>query len=154
MTKKSEIYGIRSVIEAIKSSNDIDKRTSNKAFSLLKSKKIKVKKGLLKSESKKIYINYFNQKKYKKPFVAAKIACSNDYYTKSRSKFITNEYSRSVSHLLRYKFDSILTSYKTVNADNSKLTCRISGLENRSPKRLIIDKNLKIKKKYDEINNK
>ena len=25
MTKKSEIYGIRSVIEAIKSSNDIDK---------------------------------------------------------------------------------------------------------------------------------
>ena len=138
----------------IYSSNDIDKRTSNKAFSLLKSKKIKVKKGLLKSESKKIYINYFNQKKYKKPFVAAKIACSNDYYTKSRSKFITNEYSRNVSHLLRYKFDSILTSYKTVNADNSKLTCRINGLENRSPTRLIIDKNLKIKKKCVVINNK
>ena len=136
------------------SSNDIDKRTSNKAFSLLRSKKIIVKKGLLKSESKKIYTNYFNQKKSRKPFVAAKIACSNDYYTKSRSKFITNEYSRNVSHLLRYKFDSILTSYKTVNADNSKLTCRINGLENYSPKRLIIDKNLKINKKCIVINDK
>ena len=138
----------------IYSSNDIDKRTSNKAFSLLRSKKINVKKGLLKSESKKIYTNYFNQKKYKKPFVAAKIACSNDYYTKSRSKFITNEYSRNVSHLLRYKFDSILTSYKTVNNDNSKLTCRIKGLENHSPKRLIIDKDLKINNKSIVINDK
>ena len=134
--------------------NDVDKRTSNKAFSLLRSKKVIVKKGLLKSESKKIYTNYFNLKRNKKPLVAAKIACSNDYYTKSRSKFITNEYSRNVSHLLRYKFDSILTSYKTVNDDNSKLTCRIKGLENHSPKRLIIDKDLKINNKSIVINDK
>ena len=140
--------------KVIYSSNDIDNRTSNKAYSILRSKKINVKKGLLKFESKKIYTNYFNQKKNKKPFIAAKIACSNDYYTKSRSKFITNDYSRNVSHLLRYKFDSILTSYKTINADNSKLTCRIKGLENHSPKRLIIDKNLKINSKCIVINNK
>jgi riboflavin biosynthesis protein RibD len=140
--------------KVIYSSNDIDKRTSNKAYSLLRLKKINVKKGLLKTESKKIYTNYFNQKKNKKPFVVAKIACSNDYYTRSRNKFITNEYSRNISHLLRYKFDSILITSKTVNADNSKLTCRINGLENHSPIRLIIDKNLKINKKCDVINDK
>ncbi len=140
--------------KVIYSSNDIDKRTSNKAYSLLKSKKINVKKGLLKSETKKIYTNYFNQKKNKEPFIAAKIACSNDYYTKTKSKFITNEYSRNISHLLRYKFDSILISSKTVNADNPKLTCRINGLENHSPIKLIIDKNLKINKKCHVINDK
>ena len=138
----------------IYSINDIDKRTSNKAYSLLRSKKINVSRGILKSESKKIYKNYFQHKKYKKPFVAAKIACSSDFFISSKNKFITNHHSRDVSHILRYNFDSILISSKTANADNSKLSCRINGLENFSPKRLIIDKNLKINKNSPIITDK
>ena len=138
----------------IYSINDIDKRTSNKAYTLLRSKKINVSRGILKSESKIIYKNYFQHKKNKKPFIAAKIACSSDYYISSNNKFITNHHSRNVSHILRYKFDSILISSKTANADNSKLSCRINGLENFSPKRLIIDKNLKINKKSPVITDK
>jgi len=140
---------IKKVIYSI---NDTDKRTANKAYSLLKLKKIIVLKGLLKSEAKKIYKNYFRHKNTKKPFIAAKIACSNDYYITSKNKFITNQHSRKVSHLLRYKFDSILISSKTANSDNSKLSCRISGLENYSPRRLIIDKDLKINKNSPIIN--
>ena len=134
--------------------NDVDKRTSNKAFSLLKSKNIKVIKGILASEGKKVYKNYFQHKKNKKPFIAAKIACSSDYYISSNNKFITNQHSRDVSHILRYNFDSILISSKTANADNSQLSCRINGLENFSPKRLIIDKNLKINKNSPIITDK
>ena len=139
---------IKKVIYSI---NDIDKRTAKKAFSLLKAKKIIVSRGLLSSEAKKTYTKYFLHKNTKKPYVAAKIACSNDYFTISKKKFITNEYSRSVSHLLRYYFDSILVSSKTANSDNSKLSCRINGLENYSPLRLIIDKNLKINMKSPVI---
>ena len=138
----------------IYSSNDIDKRTSKKAYSLLKLKKINVKKGVLISESKKFYKKYFKQKIDKKPFVAAKIACSNDFFMSSNNKFITNQHSRDVSHILRYYFDSILISSKTANADNPKLSCRINGLENFSPKRLVIDKNLKINKKSHIITDK
>ncbi len=138
----------------IYSSIDVDKRTSNKAYSILTSKKIIVNKGLLKDESKKIYKNYFNQKNNKKPFVAAKIACSSDFYISSSKKFITNQHSRNVSHILRYNFDSILVSSKTANDDNSKLSCRINGLEKYSPKRLIVDKNLKINKKSPLITDK
>ncbi len=58
---------------------------------------------------------------------------------------ITNEHSRKVSHLLRFKNQAILTTYKTINSDNPKLNCRIEGLEKFSPKKIIIDKNLKIK---------
>jgi len=140
--------------KVIYSSADIDRRTSNKAYSLLRSKKIIVKKGLLKFESKKIYKKYFNQKKNEKPLVVAKIACSSDFFTSSNNKFITNQHSRNVSHILRYNFDSILVSSKTVNTDNSKLSCRINGLENFSPKRLIIDKNLKINKNSPVITDK
>jgi len=138
--------------KVIYSVNDIDKRTTNKAYSFLKFKKINVSKGLLKSEVKKIYKNYFLHKIIKKPYVAAKIACSNDYFISSRNKFITNQHSRKVSHLLRYHFDSILVSSRTANSDNSKLSCRINGLENYSPRRLIIDKDLKINKKSPIIN--
>ena len=138
----------------IYSINDIDKRTSNKAYSLLKSKKINVSRGVLKSESKIIYKNYFLHKKNKNPFIAAKIACSSDYYISSNNKFITNHHSRDVSHILRYNFDSILITSKTASIDNSILSCRINGLEKYSPIRLIIDKNLKIYKKSPIINDK
>jgi len=138
--------------EVIYSISDSDKRTANKAYPLLKLKKIVVKKDLLKSDAKKIYKNYFLHKKIKKPYIVAKIACSNDYFISSRNKFITNQYSRNVSHLLRYNFDSILVSSKTANSDNSKLSCRINGLEKHSPRRLIIDKDLKINKNSPIIN--
>ena len=45
---------------------------------------------------------------------------------------------------MRYKNQGILTSYKTVNSDDPILNCRLNGLENFSPIRLIIDKDLKI----------
>jgi len=138
--------------KVIYSVNDVDERTANKAYSFLKLRKINVSKGLIKSEVKKIYKNYFQHKNIKKPYVAAKIACSNDYFITSRNKFITNQHSRKVSHLLRYHFDSILVSSKTANSDNSKLSCRINGLENHSPRRLIIDKDLKINKKSTIVN--
>tara|TARA_Y100000590_G_scaffold439130_1_gene562749 strand:- start:326 stop:865 length:540 start_codon:yes stop_codon:yes gene_type:complete len=45
---------------------------------------------------------------------------------------------------MRSTHDCILTSVNTIISDNSKLTCRINGLENTSPTRIILDKNLKI----------
>ena len=50
-----------------------------------------------------------------------------------------------VSHQLRSKNQGLLTSYKTINADNPKLNCRIKGLEKFSPLIFIIDKDLQIK---------
>ena len=128
--------------------NDIDNRTSGKAYKILKSKNIKVKKNLLKKNSNKIYKNYFYSRKKKMPYVYGKLAISKDSFTKNRKKiYITNENSRKVTHVLRSKVNCILTTYKTVNADNPKLNCRINGLNNFSPYVAILDKNLSIKTK-------
>ena len=48
--------------------------------------------------------------------------------------------------MLRYRNDSILISSKTLNTDNPRLNCRLNGLYNYSPKRIILDRNLSIKK--------
>ena len=80
------------------------------------------------------------------PYITGKIACSKDNYIKSnKSQYISNQESLNVTHLLRYRNDGILVSYKTINADNPKLNCRLPGLENFSPKIFIMDRNLRTK---------
>ena len=126
---------------------DVDERTKHKSLSILRKKKIIVKYGLLKNEALKIYKQYILNKKKSLPFVVGKIAISKDNCIHStKTKKITNIHSDSISHLLRYKSDAILISSKTLNIDNPKLNCRLNGLENFSPKRIILDKFLSIKK--------
>ncbi len=123
---------------------DPDLKSFGKSKKILKSKYITTKSGLLRNKVKKLYKNYDYIKKNKLPYVVGKLACSSNLFILKNNKFITNEHSRKVGHLLRYKYQGILTSYKTINRDNPKLNCRIKGLENFSPVKLIIDKNLKI----------
>mgnify|MGYP001276444963 CR=1 FL=1 len=125
---------------------DPDLRSFNNSKKILNSKKIITKSGLLKKDTKKFYKNYNYVRKNKLPYVTGKLACSSNFYILKNNKPITNDHSRKVSHLLRYRNQGILTSYKTVNFDNPKLNCRIHGLEKFSPIRLIIDRDLKIKK--------
>jgi len=132
------------VKKVIYSIEDTDRRSSNKAKKILKLNNIATKSGLLKEETNKLYKSYNYVKKNKFPYIVGKLACSSNLSILRNKKFITNEYSRKISHLLRYKYQGLLTTYKTINSDNPKLTCRINGLEKFSPKRIIIDRDLKI----------
>ncbi len=125
--------------------NDPDHKSFNKAHIEFKKKKITSIQGIYKNQIKSFYKSYIKSKNDELPFVSAKIAISKDYYTSNKKKrWITNKYSRGRVHLIRSKHDVILSSAKSVKRDNSKLTCRINGLENTSPTRVILDKNLNI----------
>ena len=135
------------VKEVIFSIVDIDKRTAAKSFKIFKRHNIKVKSGILKNEGKIFYKSYLFNKIKKLPFVTGKLAVSKDHFIlSSKKKRITNEYSDNITQLLRYRNDSILISSKTLNIDNPKLDCRIQGLSKYSPKRIILDRTLSIKK--------
>ena len=125
---------------------DPDKRTFNKAKNFLNKCGIKVNIGLLKKKSLDFYKSYFLSKKARSlPYTDVKIAVSKDFYSVDRkNKWITNIYSRNKGHFIRSKYDCILSTYKSVNIDDSLLNCRINGLENLSPSRAIIDKDLKL----------
>ena len=131
------------ISEVIYSVIDVDKRVKGKTFKILESKKIKVRKGLLKDKINQFYAPYFYNRKKKLPYVTGKIAISknNLIYSKTKRK-ITNSLSDKFSHLLRYKNDSILISYKTLNKDNPKLNCRLKKIERFSPKRIVLDNHL------------
>ena len=124
---------------------DPDPRSFNKSTAKLKNNKIKASEGILRNEVNKFYKSYFNFKLNETPYVTAKIAISKDFFTKDKSnKWITNIFSRGRVHLLRSMHDCIVTSVRTVIDDNPRLTCRINGIESRSPTRIILDKRLEI----------
>ena len=132
--------------EVFYSIEDIDKKVKGKSFRILKSKKIIVKKGLLKKNVSDFYSTYFFNRKKKLPFVTGKIATSkNNFIYSAKIKRITDKFSDKFTHFLRYKNDSIMISYKTLNKDNPKLNCRLEGLKKFSPKRIILDNNLNTK---------
>ena len=142
-TKSIIKSGIKEVYYSI---NDIDKKVKGKTFNILNKRNIKVKKGLLKEKTLDLYESYIINRKYKLPFVTAKIAISkNNLIYSEGTKRITNKTSDKLSHFLRFKNDGIMISSKTVNIDNPRLNCRLKGYENFSPKRIILDKNLDIK---------
>lgn len=142
-TNKIINSGIKRVYYSI---NDIDKKVKGKSFNILSKKKVKVSKGLLRDKTMKLYDSYFINRKKKLPYVTAKIAISKNKLIYSEgTKRITDKVSDKLTHYLRFRNDAILISSTTLNIDNPKLNCRLKGYENFSPKRIILDRNLKIK---------
>ena len=130
---------------------DPDIRTFKKAKKIFNQMGIKSKLIRTKNYSK-FYKSYFINKKKFIPFVSAKIAISKDYLTiNKRNKWITNKASRNIVHLLRSKYDCILSTSKSINQDDSLLNCRIDGLNNNKPDLFIIDLKLKLKKKLSLV---
>lgn len=126
---------------------DPDMRTFKKAKKILNSKGIKAKLIPTKKYNS-FYKSYFINKKLSQPFISAKIAISKDYLTINKKKqWITNELSRKKVHLLRNKYDCVLSTSKSINTDDALLNCRIDGLNNNKPDLFIIDIQLKLNKK-------
>ena len=124
---------------------DPDTKSFNKSSKQFKKNNIKVHNGMLVNDTRIFYRSYLKFKNNELPFVTAKIALSKDFYTKNKKKtWITNKYSRGRVHLMRSTHDCIITGCGTVIDDNPLFNCRIPGLEDRSPSRVILDKKLKI----------
>jgi diaminohydroxyphosphoribosylaminopyrimidine deaminase / 5-amino-6-(5-phosphoribosylamino)uracil reductase len=123
---------------------DPDKRSYKKSINTLKKKLINVKSGFLKKHGNFFYKSYIKSKNNNLPYITCKIATSKDFYTiNKKKKWITNFYSRSRVHLMRAEHDCLITSSETILKDNPTLTCRIYGLENKSPARIILDTQLR-----------
>ena len=130
--------------------DDPDLRTFKKAKKFLKKK---IKKIRTPSKNLDFYKSYYLDKIKKIPLIDGKIAFSKDNFTINRkSKWITNLRSRKVAHLIRSKYDCIISTSKTINDDNSLLNCRLDGLDNYKPDLIIIDRNLSLKKKLKLFN--
>jgi len=122
---------------------DPDPRVSGTGFAKLKQAGIAVETGLLADEARALNIGFLTRTISGRPYVALKLATSLDGRIATRagdSKWITGEPARAFGHLLRATHDAIAVGSGTVLADNPELTCRLSGLQHRSPVRLVFDR--------------
>lgn len=80
----------------------------------------------------------------KRPFVQIKLAVDADGRIAAgeggQPVWVTSEEARAEAHLLRAKADAILVGRATIEHDNPKLTCRLPGLEDRSPIRIVLSR--------------
>jgi diaminohydroxyphosphoribosylaminopyrimidine deaminase/5-amino-6-(5-phosphoribosylamino)uracil reductase len=123
---------------------DLDERVNGNGIRKLQEAGIKVIEGVLEKEAQEINRGFFKAKKTGLPFVTLKIATSLDGKIATKnfdSKWITSEKARQFGHLLRARNDAIIVGANTIRKDNPSLDCRISGLEDFSPKPVIISHN-------------
>ncbi|UYC24295.1 bifunctional diaminohydroxyphosphoribosylaminopyrimidine deaminase/5-amino-6-(5-phosphoribosylamino)uracil reductase RibD [Wolbachia endosymbiont of Aedes aegypti] len=141
--------GIRKVVIA---TIDPDSRVSGGGIKALKEVGIEVKQGIMQKEAEKLNVGFFTTKKLHRPFIACKIATTLDGKIATftgDSKWITSADTRNWIHELRAKYDAIMIGSNTLVSDDPLLTCRLPGLENRSPIRLIIDSQEKLQEEHN-----
>ena len=135
--------GIARAVIAIK---DPDPRVSGRGIAALEAAGIKVVTGVCGPEAEQLNAGYLLCQTAGRPLVLLKTATGLDGRIATRtgqSRWITGAAARARGHLLRAQFDAILVGAGTVAADDPDLTCRLPGLDDRSPVRVVLDSALR-----------
>lgn len=136
--------GIARVVSAIEDPNP---EVAGQGHAKLRAAGIAVDVGLNAAEAVRDHAGHFRRIRDKRPHVILKLAVSADDKIGAagrRPVAITGEAARTRVHLLRAQCDAILVGIGTVLADDPVLTCRLPGMEPRSPVRVVLDRNLRI----------
>lgn len=136
--------GVARVVVAI---GDPDLRVNGRGLGLLRAAGIEVVEGVCRAEAATLNAGFFLRIRHNRPLVTLKIAQSLDGRTATatgESQWITGEAARAYGHFLRASHDAILIGSGTALADDPMLTCRLPGLEGRSPIRVVLDSRLKL----------
>jgi diaminohydroxyphosphoribosylaminopyrimidine deaminase/5-amino-6-(5-phosphoribosylamino)uracil reductase len=134
--------GVARVVVAV---GDPDPRVNGEGFAILRTAGIEVREGVCAEEARVLNAGFFSRVEKGRPLVALKIAESADGFVgASGTKWVTEEAARRHGHLLRATHDAIIAGIGTVLADDPLLTCRLEGMEDRSPIRIVIDSHLRL----------
>jgi diaminohydroxyphosphoribosylaminopyrimidine deaminase/5-amino-6-(5-phosphoribosylamino)uracil reductase len=136
--------GITRVVSAIEDPNP---EVAGQGHARLRAAGIAVDVGLCAAEAAFDHAGHFRRIRDKRPHVILKLAVSADDKIGAaghKPVAITGEAARTRVHLLRAQCDAILVGIGTVLADDPLLTCRLPGMEARSPVRVVLDRSLRI----------
>jgi diaminohydroxyphosphoribosylaminopyrimidine deaminase / 5-amino-6-(5-phosphoribosylamino)uracil reductase len=136
--------GIARVVSAIEDPNP---EVAGQGHGRLRAAGIAVDIGLCASEAAHDHAGHFQRVRNNRPLVIVKLAVSSDDRIGAaggRPVAISGEAARARVHLLRAQCDAILVGIGTVLADDPLLTCRLPGMEARSPVRVVLDRALRL----------
>lgn len=136
--------GITRVVGA---GEDPDPRTAGGGYARLRRAGVEVVTGVLRAEAEAVNAGFLRRIRDGRPLVTLKTAATLDGRIAAkggRGQWITGPEARARGHLLRASHDAIMIGIGTALADAPSLTCRIAGLEDRSPIRIVVDTDLRL----------
>jgi diaminohydroxyphosphoribosylaminopyrimidine deaminase / 5-amino-6-(5-phosphoribosylamino)uracil reductase len=136
--------GIARVVSAIEDPNP---EVAGQGHARLRAAGITVDIGLGAQEAAHDHAGHFRRIRDRRPHVILKLAVSADDKIGAAGRqpvAVTGQAARGRVHLLRAQCDAVLVGIGTVRADDPLLTCRLPGMEARSPVRVVLDRALRI----------
>lgn len=133
------------VARVVMAGHDPDPRVDGAGARKLREAGIQVREGVCRARAEDELAGFLGRVRRGLPLVTLKLATTLDARIATRdgeSKWITGGPARRMVHALRARHDAILTGVGTVRADDPMLTCRLPGLEARSPVRIVLDSKL------------
>ncbi len=135
------------VTRVVVACQDPDPRVAGGGLARLREAGIAVTTGVCEDAALALNEGFFNRIQRARPLVTLKLATTLDGRIATgtgESQWITGPTARAWGHRLRATHDAILVGIGTALADDPDLTCRLPGLEDRSPVRVVVDSRLRL----------
>jgi diaminohydroxyphosphoribosylaminopyrimidine deaminase/5-amino-6-(5-phosphoribosylamino)uracil reductase len=136
--------GIGRVVSALEDPNP---EVAGQGHARLRDAGIVVDVGLGAEEARRAHAGHIRRIRDGRPNVLLKLAMSADGKAGlpgRRPAAITGDVARTRVHLMRAQNDAIMIGIGTALADDPQLTCRLPGMERRSPVRVVLDTQLRL----------
>jgi diaminohydroxyphosphoribosylaminopyrimidine deaminase/5-amino-6-(5-phosphoribosylamino)uracil reductase len=136
--------GLRRVVVA---TEDPNPEIAGRGVAVLREAGVAVDIGLCQQEARWVAAGHILRMTRGRPLVQLKVAVSGDGLIApgdGAPVWVTGPEARAYAHLLRAHADAVMVGRKTVEDDDPELTCRLPGLGNRSPRRVVLDPKFRI----------
>ncbi len=130
--------GVAHVVIALR---DPDPRTDGRGIARLREAGIAVTTDIQSPEAARSMAGFLTRRAHGRPAVTLKLASSLDgciALANGESRWITGPRARAHAHLERARHEAILVGRGTLDADAPTLDVRLAGLEDRSPRRVLL----------------
>ena len=129
------------VVRVVAALTDPDPRTAGQGLASLRSAGVAVAEPVADDAARTCIAPWLSRQLRARPFVTLKLATSLDGMiarADGQSRWITGARARAHGHIERARHDAILVGRGTFDADTPRLDVRLAGLEDRSPRRLLL----------------